>query len=1124
MSEELCVLNGGMQAVVSQLAALQVVYLDFDGANASYRNAELGIAIDNVTVEASGFDSATVSVIVDALNGQFGDDVVFTSELPSEGDFSTIYVGVTSAFDEYGTFHGLAETIDSGNQIRDDNAFVLLDSSAPTQMVVSVIAHETEHIVHGMDHGGDGLRRYAENYEVGSGQIRNGIILNEREKMFVYNGGQVTNTTVNSGGSMAVFSGGTADCTTVNGGCVMSVYSSAKATNTTVNGGRMTVQWGGMTYITSVTNDALMWVYSGCIASNTTINDSGVMYMSGGTAIITSVTNGGSMRIGGTATSTTVSGASMLVYGNGTADITTVSDGGMFIHDEGTAKNTTLNGGLIGVWDGGAASITTVNIGEMFVISNATATSTTVNSVGSMCVYSGGTANITTVNIGGNMSVYSGGIANNTINAFGNMSVYGGGIANITTVSGGGNMSVFSGGTAASTTVVGGIMSVYGGGTANSTTIAQGANFGYMFVLSGGTANDTTVNAYYTAISGLMIVSEGGVANRTTLRGGAMNVLGGVANSTFVINGGVNNSMKGSLAVKSGTAKNTTVYNGGQVFISSGGTHGGMLLIADGGIVSAYSGAVIDFTVAEQKARGTALINRYDYITGETPSFTITVSGGEADGRYALAGNASAFNSTVTVKTTSGTALGTLTVGGSVISGKTIYSLAIDNQTLFLDVMTDLTPPTVSELTVGTPDKDGKAAVSIVPSEELSKVLYSWNGGEWTELPVGEPLTVSEKGTVRFQLTDKVGNVGTTEEYKIDAYSIDVKKFEYQTDGNNAVIDWSGDATYIWSRDYDVRLLSNAGVVAMDRLATSGLELLNLPTEEMMFWVKPGRSDEWTAPFSLDMPEASGPAAVSGVENGMAEAMFARGSSVWGGQYVARHVGGGWSGARPEVALAGRNVLGDIFIGSDDATLLLLTDDANGDAVFLEDVCSAFPDGVGVRARVAKIDELRAGAGDDVVDLTSSRFSHVGGGMTVRGGLGDDVIWAAGGNNMLFGDAGDDWIVGSAGNDIIVGGIGDDRLHGGGGGDLFCFCADWGRDTVEQFASGSVTLWFEEGDESKWDRSSLTYADGDNSVTVTGVASVTLLFGGADGRHASLLAAGAFDAFTSEKIFEGTLA
>ncbi|MBQ7651133.1 MAG: hypothetical protein IJS15_09250, partial [Victivallales bacterium] len=85
---------------------------------------------------------------------------------------------------------------------------------------------------------------------------------------------------------------------------------------------------------------------------------------------------------------------------------------------------------------------------------------------------------------------------------------------------------------------------------------------------------------------------------------------------------------------------------------------------------------------------------------------------------------------------------------------------------------------------------------------------------------------------------------------------------------------------------------------------------------------------------------------------------------------------------------------------------------------------------------------------------------------------------------------------------------------------IFCFCGGWGNDAVEQTAAGKVTLWFAEGDESKWNAETLTYTDGENSVTVAGVADVTLLFGNADERYGGLLAAGAFDAFTSERIFE----
>ena len=174
------------------------------------------------------------------------------------------------------------------------------------------------------------------------------------------------------------------------------------------------------------------------------------------------------------------------------------------------------------------------------------------------------------------------------------------------------------------------------------------------------------------------------------------------------------------------------------------------------------------------------------------------------------------------------------------------------------------------------------------------------------------------------------------------------------------------------------------------------------------------------------------------------------------------------------------------------------------------------------QARLAKIDEIYAGAGNDVVDLTSKRFEYVGDSVTVKGGLGNDVIWANKGNNLLFGDAGNDRIIGADGDDVIVGGAGNDSLHGNGGDDTFVFGGDWGNDTVEQLEGGKVTLWFDEGDESKWDAASLTYKDGDKSVKVTGVADVTLKFGDDNGneKYAGLFAAGAFDEFTSEKIFE----
>ena len=248
--------------------------------------------------------------------------------------------------------------------------------------------------------------------------------------------------------------------------------------------------------------------------------------------------------------------------------------------------------------------------------------------------------------------------------------------------------------------------------------------------------------------------------------------------------------------------------------------------------------------------------------------------------------------------------------------------------------------------------------------------------------------------------------------------------------------------------------------------------------------------------------------------DGNMDVFFSNANGTWGAGYAAEHQGfrNGWTGTREQVMLYGKNKIADVFSGSEDANILVLTDDANGDALFVEDIYTTFGNGA---ARIAQINEIRAGAGNDIIDMTSQLFAYVGDGVTIYGGLGNDTIWANNGNNTLFGDAGNDRIVGGSGNDFIIGGVGNDSMHGGGGDDIFCFGGDWGNDTVEQLAGGSVTLWFEDGSQNNWNASTLTYTDGTNSVKVSGVDTVTLKFG----TDASL-PDGCFADAASEKIFE----
>ena len=96
-------------------------------------------------------------------------------------------------------------------------------------------------------------------------------------------------------------------------------------------------------------------------------------------------------------------------------------------------------------------------------------------------------------------------------------------------------------------------------------------------------------------------------------------------------------------------------------------------------------------------------------------------------------------------------------------------------------------------------------------------------------------------------------------------------------------------------------------------------------------------------------------------------------------------------------------------------------------------------------------------------------------------------------------------------------------MHGGGGEDIFTFCANWGQDTIEQLADGTVTLWFENGSESNWYAATLTYTDGANSVKVSGVSAdnITLIFAdNGSSLYNELSAAGCFDDAAGEKIFE----
>ena len=438
-------------------------------------------------------------------------------------------------------------------------------------------------------------------------------------------------------------------------------------------------------------------------------------------------------------------------------------------------------------------------------------------------------------------------------------------------------------------------------------------------------------------------------------------------------------------------------------------------------------------------------------------------------------------------------------------------------------------------------------AYALDPVVSTGGVLYAWNGALVDRARIAGSACVNASAAMNSAVllddgvltadgeTVFVGDTGYTLDLTESMLSVVVGMPGPPAPGNLAGtkdrVSWDPVEVEGYVVEY-----STDGFAHTLKVDTTGnaVDILDLPAGTYQWRVKADVGKQWAVGNEIVSDNDNTPKVLQSNADGSDDLFFAVPAGTWGDDgclALALHTGSvnDWTGTREIVSADGKGCIRNLFFGSADQNVLCLTDTENGDAIFVDDVYTDLPEDVEEHtARLYQIREIRAGAGADIVDMTSQRFEYVGEGMTIRGGDGNDVIWANRGDNILFGDAGDDRIVGASRNDVFAGGIGNDRMHGGGGDDVFTFCDNWGSDTVEQLESGKVTLWFASGDVSNWDETTLTYTDGDNSVSVKGVAaaSVILKFGEnspADAeRFAMLSGLGAFEEFTMRRIFEET--
>ena len=252
---------------------------------------------------------------------------------------------------------------------------------------------------------------------------------------------------------------------------------------------------------------------------------------------------------------------------------------------------------------------------------------------------------------------------------------------------------------------------------------------------------------------------------------------------------------------------------------------------------------------------------------------------------------------------------------------------------------------------------------------------------------------------------------------------------------------------------------------------------------------------------------------------------FAKASSTWGNDYLALNVN-----TSECKSMAGKNRFDGVFIGSSVPSLLMLTQD--DDAIFSDDIFTIFPESTERQSRLSMLAEIRAGDGDDIIDMTNEHFPDTNKGIALRGGCGNDVIWAANDGSCLFGDLGDDLLTGGYGNDILCGGAGDDILRGTGGFDIYAFGFDAGHDSII-IDEGDFILWFEDGIAITEDDIAI---EGDSAVISFGMLSSVTLNNLPDNRlleriiqgdespfadicYSFLANLGAFDSDSSTRIF-----
>ena len=516
------------------------------------------------------------------------------------------------------------------------------------------------------------------------------------------------------------------------------------------------------------------------------------------------VTSGNGLEVYGTADATSVlSGGSATVFSGGKMTVTQIYESGYLDVCGGVANsNTVLGGGRVLVSSGGSTNVNSIHSGGSMTVGPAGRASLVANSGGILTVSSGGTAYIANATDKGLVEILDGGSGVFvTLADTGRLTISSGGRAEKVNLNG--TATVYADGSASDVTVSDGGRFLVSGGFAQGVNVLAGGNA----VLSGGSANNAAV-----ASDGFLTVSSGATASGVEVNGW-----------TTVMSGGMVDSVE--------------VNPNGWLVVSSGGELTGQMAFAEGASVNLYGNSILDFDISPLAPGSDALVNDLSLVHG-SPEFTLTVSGSQTHGDYALAGGVTDFSKTISVINENGEQLGTLTVGQTADIGGTNYKLNLADSVL--------------SVSVGSVEPAGPAK-SDIDGNGISDVLFVWTGNnyqhgywmngtsDWQSAGCSHPAEWENLGCYDMNANGKADSVLFG---NVDAYEVPSAYIGYYQDGIDTDDNWVtiGFLTNAASIDWKNKVGNLTGNEGMNSIVWHSAELgaLGVWTDGTDTWVSLG--------------------------------------------------------------------------------------------------------------------------------------------------------------------------------------------------------------------------------------------------------------------------------------------